>query len=312
MNIKRNIDKNGKLIFYIVITIIFIFFGIKSLNSHLEVQEIKEKEQIELNQNNAIQEPTIIENKIESNSIEVTIKSFINYCNNREIENAYKMLTEECKNAMFSNIQDFETNYINNIFNEKRTFDLERWSTYGNKITYLVTLYGELLATGGIENSTQEYWTFVIDKNGNFKLNINNYIYGEDLNIEKSNQNIKVKISHVDIYENYQELQITFTNNSNKTICLTGNELKNNIYLQDSNGVNYMSLNSGFDSGKTILLNPNSSETFDIKFNKNYNINNLTRYLILNNVILDYDEYLNSEDKTNYLNKTSIKIDYRK
>jgi len=202
MNIKRIIDKNGKLIWYIGLIIIFVLLAIKSLNSYYEVQE--QKKQAEMSENILNSDPNkneIIDYSTESTTVKKTIASFVNYCNKRELENAYKMLTDECKNAMFPSIEYFEKLYINNIYNVERTFEVAKWATDGNKSIFLVTLYGDILATGKTDNYIQEYYTFVKNDKGMYKININNYIYGEDRNLESTVNNIKVKIGHVDIYE---------------------------------------------------------------------------------------------------------------
>lgn len=302
MNIKRIIDKNGKLIWYIAIIIVFILFAIKSLNSYYEQDE--QKKQMELSEyiDNDQSENEIINYSTESTTVKKTLASFVNYCNKREIENAYKMLTEECKNAMFPTIEYFEQIYINTIYNVERTFDVAKWATDGNNSIYLVTLYADILATGGAENYTQEYYTFVKDDNGIYKLNINNYIYGQEKNIEKTINNIKVKIGHVDIYEEYESATITIINKRDKKVCLTGNSYSENIYLQNSNGVTYSSLNSDFDK-KTIVLEPNEEQTFIVQFNKEYSASNKAQYLVLSDIILDYE--------TDNSKSTSIKVKYQ-
>lgn len=312
MNIKRIIDRNGKLIAYIILIIIFVLFAIKSLNSYYEKDEERKKK--EMAENAIVKETsqsTKVPDKIVNNSIEDTMNSFVSYCNKREIQNAYKMLTQECKDAMFPTVEFFEKTYVNKIYNIKRTYELTKWSTEENKEIYLVSLYGDLLATGGVGNSIQEYYTFVKGNNGIYKLNINNYIYGEKRNLESTKNNISVKIDHVDIYEEYEIATIKITNNTSKKICLTGNKYKENIYLQDSSDVTYASLNSEFEK-QEIVLNPKGYQTFIIEFNKGYSAGNKAKYLVLSDVILDYEDYLNSNNKQNYNNRTQIKVDYQK
>ena len=313
MNIKRTIDQNHKLIIFIIVGIVFILFLIKSLNTFYENEEKRKKAELIEKNNQTTQTPEITDDyySTESNSIEKTIISFINYCNKRELENAYKMLTEECKKAMFSNIEEFERIYINNVYNIQREYEMVKWYTNGNKHTYQVKLFGNILATGDPNNYKEEYYTFIEDDNGNYKLNINNYIYGEDRNIKESKNGIIVEIGHVDIYEEYEIAKIKITNVSAKKVSLTGDKYRKNIYLQNSLNTTYSSLNSEFDN-KEIILEPRTSDTFEVKFNKMYNGKNDTKYLILSDVILDYEDYLNSTDKSNYENRTSLKIKYQK
>ena len=315
MNIKRTIDKNYMLIGYIALIIIFGLFIIKALNAYFEQNEAKKLEEIEAKKNQAnieaSQNPETMPDyyEIESDSIEKTMRSFVKYCNNREIENAYKMLTQDCKNAMFPTQEDFERIYINNIYNVEREYELVKWYTEGNMDIYQVTLYGNILATGNTDNYTQEYYTFVKDQKGNYKLNINNYIYGVEKNKEETIRNITVKIGHVDVYEEYEEAEISITNNSSKIISLTGNKYVKNIYLQNDGKTTYSSLDSKFDK-EEIVMQPGSTKNFRVKFNKVYNSKNKARYLVLSDVILDYETYLQSEDKNSYSNRTSIKVDY--
>lgn len=316
MNIKRIIDKNGKLILYIVLIITFVLFAIKSLNAYYENDEERRKTEIINNQINGNVQNTVEtddtsnSNSVENDSIEKTMSSFVNYCNNREIENAYEMLTDECKNAMFPSAEDFERVYVNNIYNVERTYELVKWTTDGNKSTYLVKFYGDVLATGSIENYTEDYYTFVETDNGTYKLNINNFIYGEDRSIEETTLNITIRIGQVEVYEEYERARITIINNTSNTICLTGNKYENNIYLQNSQDTTYSSLNSRFDN-EEIVMRPNETQTLWVEFNKVYSSTNKAEYLVLSDVILDYEDYLNSEDKDNYSYRTSIVVEYQ-
>ena len=312
MNIIRIINKNRKLIGHIIIIIIFALFFIKVLNSSYEKNERKKIQEANKNMNETqTEQHTGDYYTTESNSIEKTMDSFVQFCNNKQIENAYKMLTQECKKAMCPTIEDFEKIYINNIYNVEREYRLVEWSTEGNKHVYQVTLYGNILATGDSNDLTQEYYTFIKDNNGNYKLNINNYIYGEERNIVNTINNVTIKIGQVDVFEQYESVKITITNNTSKQICLTGDKYKKNIYLKNSKKTTYSSFNSEFDN-EEIIINPNNTQTFTVDFNKTYSINSKAEYLVFSDVIMDYENYLNSEDKINYLNRQIIEVKNRK
>ena len=66
------------------------------------------------------------------------------------------MLTEKCKVAMFPTIEDFERIYINNVYNIQREYEMVKWYTNENKHTYQVKLYGDILATGNLDNYKEE------------------------------------------------------------------------------------------------------------------------------------------------------------
>jgi len=316
MNFRRIIDQNGKLIGYGILTIFMILFAIKSLDLFYKKQEEKKKIEITQNQTSQttqnIQETENTTNNVESDTIDKTMKSFVNYCNNKEIENAYKMLTDECKEAMFPTEEYLKNTYIDKIYNINRKYEMVKWSEDSNKTTYLVKLYGDLLSTGGSSDSyTEDYYTFVKSDNGIYKLNINNYIYGEKRNIEQKFNGVTIKIEDVDIYEEYEKVKITIVNNTSKTICLNGNKYNKKIYLENSKGTKYSSRNSKFDTGE-IIMKPNRIETLWVEFNKVYSSSNKSQYLVVSDVILDYEEYQNSNDKNNYSYRTSIKVKYQK
>ena len=314
MNIKRIIDQNGKTIAYGILIIVFILIAIKSLNSFYEKRE--EKQKIEISQNKVEEnseeqiENEENNNSIESDSIEKTLKSFVNYCNKGEIDNAYTMLTDECKKAVFPTVDYFKTAYVDKIYNVKRTYEMVKWSTDENKTTFLVKLYGNILATGGTGNNyTEDYYTFVENDAGMYKININNYIYGETRNIEKTENGITVKIEQVDVFEEYEKAKITIINNTSKTICLNGNKYNQKIYLKNAKNVKYSSLNSKFDK-EEIILKPNRIETLWVEFNKVYSSTNKAKYLVLSDIIFDYENYIS--DKESYSDRASIQIPYQK
>lgn len=315
MNVKRFIDKNNKLILYIILVIALVLIFIKLLNSYYEKSEQKKVNEIINNEKNGtVQNNTENDNYVnntENDSIEKTMKSFVNYCNNKDIENAYKMLTDECKSAVFPTLDFFRTTYIDKIYDINRQYEMVKWSIDDNKITYLVKLYGNLLSTGGNDaRYTEDYYTFVKADNDIYKLNINNYIYGKDTNIEEKKNNIILKINHIDVYEEYEKIKITITNNTGKKICLTGNKYNKNIYLKSAKGTTYSSINSEFDR-EEIILKPNETKILNVEFNKVYSSTNKAQYLILSDIILDYDNYLNNTDKENYSYRTSIKVQYQ-
>ena len=319
MNIKRFIDRNGKLIWYILLIIVFAFLVIRNLNLYYEKQEEIRKAQVTQNdkiskvtgteEDNTNNENATMIYSTESKTSVKAIKSFINYCNNKELENAYKMLTDECKNAMFPTVEEFKNIYIKNIFNITRTYEIEKWSTEDNKNTYLISLYGSILETGKKDNFTQDYYTLIKNEEGVYRLNINCFIYGEKRNLETTVNGLTVRIDNVDIYDEYEKATITITNKTSKQVCLTGDDTRETIYLKYLNNFTYLSLNSLFD-GEEHVLEPNSAETYIVEFNKLYDATNKANQLVLSDVIFDYEEYLNSDDKANYSNRMSIKVKY--
>lgn len=320
MNIKRFIDQNNKLILYVIFIIIFVLLVIKSLNSYYENEEKEKLQNIIQNNttgnttannntsNNSNSTNTENEQNANLNTIEGVMSKFVSHCNNNEIQDAYNMISDECKNAMYKTPEDFESKYVKKIFTEKKEYSMQKWAADENIVTYQIKFLGDILATGGEGNISQEYYTF-IKKDDSYKININNYICGKNLNKELTNQGITIKIKNINVYNSYEEYEISFTNNTSKEISLTGNKYVKNIYLKNSRGTTYSSLNSKFDK-EEITLKPNNTKNYKVKFNKNYNPQNKVNTLVLSDVIFDYEEYLKYENKSDYANRTSIEIKF--
>lgn len=311
MNIKRMIDQNYKSIFKVALIVVFIIFIIRLLNYYSEEKAKKDKillyEKIAEQEREDRGEFTEEDFNVESDSVTKAMRSFVKYCNEKKIDQAYLMLTDDCKEVLYPTIEDFQEKYVNIVYNSKRDYEIKEWSTSRSEV-YLVTLYEDMLATGGLGDIRYEYYTFIKDKNGNYKLNVNNFISRENKNKSITQDGIKVTISQVDVYAKYQEVEITINNETDKRVKLTGNIFEN-IFLQNSEDAKYNSLNSEFDL-EEIVLEPNETRDFKVTFNKYYDLSNPVKHLVLPNIIMDYDEYLKCEDKQNYNNRQTIKILY--
>lgn len=321
MSIIKTIEKNKKTIIYVTFIVIFVFLGIRGLNSYYKKQEIIKDKQYQTdsqdnNQDNVESEITentndnIVAYSTETKSIPKTIEAFVYYCNTKDVESAYKMLTDECKNAMFPTVDDFKQIYVDYIFDINRTYKLDKWIAETDKVIYLITLYGDILATGNTEDVVQDYYTIIKQENGVYRLNINSYIYGKKIDSESTYNNITVKIENIDVYEDRECAMITINNNSDKVVCIRGNTPNENVYIESINNRQYYLIDGLFNI-EDSMLQPHSVIRYDIEYNKSYSLMDKAEYLVFNDVILDYDEYLDSiNNNIPYNNRTSIKIKY--
>ena len=160
------------------------------------------------------------------------IEEFIDFCNRKEIQKAYDLLTEACKEEKFkSNIQLFKSNYVDKIFVGKKTYTIQNWiNTYQN--TYKIKIIDDMLSSGKIsssENTIEDYYT--IETIGNeTKLNIDAYIGRKESNQEVNSNGIKVKILKRNIYKEYESYDITIENQTANTILLNS-RTKSRLHL---------------------------------------------------------------------------------
>ena len=179
----RYFNQNRKKVYISLIIIVFLFGLLQLLNVMAKNKKEEEKDTSGINeimQNNksivsnksAVSGTSISEKKLKKDTD--VIDNFFKYCNEGNIENAYNLLTDECKEEMYPTIDEFKRIYYNDLFNEgKRTYTIENW--FGD--TYQVRMTGDILSTGKIDgNQTKQDYVTIVEKDGDYKININNYV----------------------------------------------------------------------------------------------------------------------------------------
>ena len=98
------------------------------------------------------------------------MQQFVDYCNAKDYENAYNLLSDDCKNALYPNINIFIENYCNPNFETIKTCNFQAWNTS----TYLVEIRNDAITSGEYTNTEyiRDYYTISADG----KLSINSYV----------------------------------------------------------------------------------------------------------------------------------------
>ena len=231
------------------------------------------------NQVNSSSKPIMGSSENKSNSStnnnisnEKLIRDFITYCNSHQIQNAYSLLSDECKDAVFfANIEYFKKNYVESIFTTNKILNIEKW-VENNIITYRVRLTDDILSTGNIKGTTnaiEDYYTIVSTEDGKQKLNINGYIARNYINKKNQVDGINISILKKDIFKEYEQYEIKVENKTNNTIMLDSKEDVDSIYLIGSNSSKYSGFTYELDEIKTVIPE-NTSKNITVRFNKIY------------------------------------------
>ena len=236
---------------------------------------------------------TVSESKLK-NDMRI-IDEFLNLCNNKKFEDAYKLVSTDCKNNLFTTYEIFKKTYCDKIFNTYKTYTTENWN--GN--TYKVRITEDPLATGKTSNdmSIQDYMT-IVEENNEEKLNINNYIGRNKINAVNTQSNVKIEVISRDTFAEYEVYNIRVTNNSDKTIYLDDVEKTSTIYVEDSNGLKYNAA-SGEIIYSTLKIRPGSTVEYAIKYTNTYRASRKIKKLVFANLILDYDKYIKNPNNYN-------------
>ena len=151
-----------------ILIIVSILFVIQIINYRLKISRNKEinntvnnnviNNNTNSNENNSInikQESLIDSNNVNKQTIQEEakiIKEFFNYCMNGQKEEAYNLLSKDCKEELYKDLSKFEQNYINNILfvSTQNVVDIENWASN----LYRVTIKEDIMATGNLNSQT--------------------------------------------------------------------------------------------------------------------------------------------------------------
>ena len=236
-----------------------------------------------------------------------TLDTFVKYCNENKINEAYNLLSDECKNEMYPKVENFKQSYYNAIFaGGKKSISAENW--LGN--IYKVQFVNDALSTGVYDKQStiQDYITLVGDEQGNIKLNINNYIGRHEINKEIERYNIKTKVIEKNMYMDYETYTFEITNNSGAVVLLNDNKMTDTMYLEDKNNLKYTAYTQEIPQ-VNLQIGLNETKRVTIKYYNKYSSNRSIQKIVFGQVVLDYNAYKNYLNPGYYKNYGIIEID---
>ena len=241
----------------------------------------------------AIYGDTIYEHEVEK--INNTISKFLQYCRNGNTEEAYNMLSTDCKETLYSTLEKFQEKYIKLKFSNSSIFEIENWIDD----TYKISISEDILATGKINNEKQTDYITIVKENSAEKLNINGYIGKKEINKQHTSNEIKIMAINKKVYMDYEEYELKIDNLSNKTIKLDSLEDTDTIYLKSSTNSNYNAYAHELYN-EDLEIKSKHSNTINIKFAKTYSNNVQIEKIVFDNVILNYPKYKTEENKKEF------------
>lgn len=297
----QNKDKiiKGVLIVAFVIIIIQLLNLFTKIDSNKKIEESKKvANNIVISSNtssssvvsnkSAISGEAIPNTKLESDT--KVIKQFLEYCNNRNTESAYLLLSNDCKKNLYPNIQDFKNNYLDVMFSgNKKLYTIENWT--GS--IYKVEVTEDIISTGKLDNINKKLdYITTIKENDNYKLNINRFIECKKINKTTTNKNITITIESKNVYMDYEEYNIQISNNSDKKIAFDKGDSTKSIYLIDSKNVKYYFYSNEI-AKSSLVIQSGFKTSIQIKFNNSYNSSRKIEKIMFSEMLLDYKDSQN-------------------
>lgn len=307
LKITRLYNQNRRKVWGIAIIVIFIIAIVQLLNSAYRNTNsmIKESNEDNVTESNIVDydkaRNSIVSGgkiyKETSDEIQKTLENFLVYCCNQQIEEAYSLLTDDCKEILYPSIKDFNDNYCKDIYEKRRTYTFQSWSSVDHTYIYLVKIFEDMLSTGRdtTKNYLQDYIT-VIYENGQYLLNINKFIKVKNIDKEKEVQDVKVRVISSQMYIDYEYYEIEITNNREKEIILDPLKEDNSTYVQDQNRVKIRALLYE-NKEEEFKIAPGETKKIKIKFNNSFIASNKISKVVFSSIILDQEKYLQDEDK---------------
>lgn len=310
-NLRRNFFENRYKILAIIVAIILVLCLIRALNEI--VKNMNKNTAINSNTTQSSYQPqeTLIlgdniSTKVQEKSNKI-MDEFIQLCNEKQIEKAYNLLTDECKEEIFgSNIEYFKNHYIEKIFTNYKTYNMQSWIN-GRNPTYKVRILDDVLSTGKTGDVVEEYYT-IVKQNDGYKLNINSYIGRTGINKQITENDITIHVLSKDTYMDYEIYNIQVRNNSNNTILLDAKTNQKTVYLTANNEATYRAFMYEIDD-VFLKIRPRLYSNLSIKFNKIYSPNVGIYSMTFTDIVLNLDEYENLANKEEYTNKVTMQID---
>ena len=234
------------------------------------------------------------------------VSKFIEYCNTGKIEEAYSLLSEECKNNLYQTIEIFKENYFNKIFSKKRSYNLQAWISKGKYTIYKIRYTNNMLSTGTYEKSDvyQDYIT-LIKNSKEEKISIGSFVMSEELGTETNTELIYAKVIKRNIYIEDEQYEIAIKNKTSNTILLDDLKDNNDIRLRNSSNETHSTyINKIFLTD--ITINPGETKKITLRFKKACDSSRKSQYIDFLNIIKNYNEYLNGV--TNYTDTFKVRI----
>lgn len=303
-------NQNQKSFWKVIGVIILIILLIQLINYYFKSENERENKKIDnTNHSNSISNKynnlrvddknSVLSGNEISSSQEEQIKiidTFVDYCNKGEVENAYQLLTDECKQEMYPQLDNFINSYYNETFaNSEKDASVENWT--GN--IYKVQIHENMLATGKYSKETtkQDYITVIETEDEQYRLNINGYIERDEINKSKEDKQIKMTVKYTDTYMDYAKYTIEITNNSNQTISLDDRANVESMYIRDDNGNHYPAYTHEINSAE-LQVSPRETKEVTIKYYSKYGSTKDINRLVFSKMILNYGAYEIFENKS--------------
>lgn len=310
----RFYNQNRRQIIKIILVIVFLFALIQIVgrlqkSKNLAYKNSSKEFKNSLYSNEVVSDKSAVSGEQVSvsklNSDTKLIDQFINACNNSDLEEAYNLLSDDCKKELYNNLEDFKNMYYATVFKSGfKNYTIENWV----KDIYRVNYTDDVMSTGNYSgnSSYKDYITIIKDSNGDYKLNINGFINKNKNNFETTEKNITIKVLEQNEYMNYCTILYEINNKSNNSIMIDDLESLDTFYLEDSEKLKYSPYTNELAKSQ-MIVEASGKKYLKIKYYKKYSSEKNIKGIVFSKVILNYEAY-SMVDKIDYKDYGTLNI----
>lgn len=203
------------------------------------------------------------------NKIEDIIDEYIGYCNNKEYEKAYNMISKECRESIYPTIEDFKA-YVDYVFSGYRLYTIQNYSNRDNTYIYRIRIFEDIMSTGLTYSDTFKYFEEKLvftEKDGILQMAVKDYIGSEKMDIMYEDQYVRISVTNKSMMYDTETYTIEIQNKTEYYIVVSDDIYQAEVVLQTENGS--ISRNIGED-WQAIYVMPRTKQSFNVSFNKFY------------------------------------------
>lgn len=257
----RDFFKKHKRTIYIVLIVWAIIIGINYFLKNMKNVNITPKTTL------AIHEPIMNEgDKVPErykDAITNLIDNFIEYCNNKDYDKAYDLLSTEFRNKFLSNKDDF-IDYVDKKFKIKKIYNIQNYSNIDNAYVYRIRLMEDILESGTSNGYQYLEEKYVVKKEGStLKLALDGYVKEENLDLQFEDENMKMSVTKKDVFYDRVYYYVEITNKTDNYILLA-NQLEYSEILLDVNNEKRDYI-SNLGSNVVILKHQTTEKIFEFE-----------------------------------------------
>lgn len=305
----RFINRNLTKIIIVIIILVFALSLIQIINYQAGNRTVANNKKIEENQAIKNSVTNTYENQSESmvsqgdlkfeeeQQLGGTLDSFLQSCINGNYEQAYNLLSNDCKEVLYPSLDLFVQQYCNKYAGNKQ-YSFQSWTSQ-NSYIYYVKIFDNMLSTGkNYDSYLEEYISLIPDEENenSYKLNVNGFLGSADINKTSQRNNIRITVEKSYVFMNNQKFTIKVENLSDKPILLDTRNSNGTVCVVDSNRVEFDALlyeNQDDD----FVIGANKYKIIDINFSNNYRDNVSIDKMIFKDIVSNYENNTISSDE---------------